>query len=91
MSSKTSANRSLNDLARVSEKMNVPARNDVPRMTASDVSSRRPFRARMPFSAKLNIGQSPNRFIRSSTRSAVGSVISSTTLPSARKITHSCE
>ena len=53
--SKTSANRSLNDFVNVSEKMNVPARNDVPRMTAREVSSKRPLRAMMPFRAILNI------------------------------------
>ena len=67
----------------------MPARKDVPRMTAREVSSSRPLRARMPFRASLNIGHSPKRFMRSSTRSAVGASISSTTLPSARKITRS--
>ena len=65
------------------------AEERVPAMTASDVSSSRPLRARMFFSASLNMAHSPKRFMRSSTRSAVGSSISSTTLPSARKMTRS--
>ena len=73
----------------VSVNTNTPDRNAVPAMTASAVSTRRPLRLQMFFRLSLNIGHSPKCFMRSSTRSAVGSIISSTILPSARKITRS--
>ena len=64
----------------------VPAMNATPRVTARAVAKRRNLRASSPWKMTLNMAaHSPNRFIRSSTRSPVGWCISSTIRPSARK------
>ena len=69
----------------VSVSTSVPAVNATPSITARAVVTSRSFRANSPCRTILNIAaHSPKRFIRSSTRSAVGSRISSTIRPSAR-------
>ncbi len=70
----------------VAENTEVPLRKAVPRMTAMEVMNSLALRPRIPFRmTRRNTGQFPRFFIRSSTRSGVGSRISSTTWPSARK------
>ena len=72
-------------LVSVSVSTRVPAVNATPRITASAVVTSRSFRANSPCRTILNMpAHSPKRRIRSSTRSAVGSRISSTICPSAR-------
>ena len=73
----------------VSLRIIVPERNETPSITASAVSAKRSLWAKRPFSVSLNTGYSPKFLSRSSTRSAVGSSISSTILPSARNTTRS--
>ena len=85
----TSANSESNVDRMVSEKMKVDERNAVAMTTARAVISRRVLWARTPFRLILNMAQSENCFIRSSTRSAVGARISSTILPSPRNTTRS--
>ena len=72
-------------LVMVSVSTSVPAVNATPRITARAVVTSRSFRASRLCRTILNISaHSPKRFSRSSTRSAVGSRISSTIRPSAR-------
>ncbi len=81
----TSENRSSNVFWIVSVSTSVPAMNATPSITASAVAMSRNLCATRLRSVVRSIGQSPNFFIRSRTRSAVGCCISSTILPSARK------
>ena len=83
----------------VSEKIRVPATKATPSTIANVLISRRSLRPRRLFHAALNTsalrfcGVAPTaaviRVITSITRSRLGSRISSTTLPSARKTTRS--
>ncbi len=84
------SNRSLKVLLMVSVSTKVPATKPTPRTIASAVSASRSLCEVKPRTRTFHIGdQSPSRFIRSSTLSAVGSSISSTRWPSARKSTRS--
>ena len=81
----TPANWSLMMLVSVSVSTRVPAVNATPSVTARAVVTSRRFRASRLWKMILNMpAHSPKRRIRSSTRSAVGWRISSTTRPSAR-------
>ena len=72
----------------VSVSTKVPDMKATPSSTARAVANRRSLRAARPLMVVLSIGlYSPNCFMRSSTRSAVGSVISSTMRPSLRNTT----
>ena len=87
-------NRSSNVLRRLSARTNAPTTNETPTRMAMEMAMSRPIRARMLLRAIERDGvgahvSSPMNFILSSTRSAVGSAISSTILPSLRKITRS--
>jgi hypothetical protein len=55
MFANTSWKRLLKVLSNVAEKIDVPERNAVPRMTAREVSTRRALRPRMLFSAIRNM------------------------------------
>jgi hypothetical protein len=87
-----------------SVKISEPATNATPRMMAKALSRSRSLRATRLRQVTLSTAQAPagragpvagvagwaaSAAIRSSTRSAVGSCISSTTLPSARNTTRS--
>ena len=81
----TPDDRSLKILLMVSVSMSVPAVNATPMITAMAVVTSRRFRAsRLCRTILIMSAHSPKRRIRSSTRSAVGWRISSTTRPSAR-------
>ncbi len=70
----------------VSVRTSVPAMNATPRVTARAVAKSLSLWAMSPLTVVNSIGgHSPNSFMRSSTRAAVGCSISSTMRPSARK------
>ncbi len=70
----------------VSVSTNVPATNPIPSTMESAVSASRSFRAKRLLKVAFHMGdQASSDFSRSRMRSAVGSRISSTMWPSARK------
>ncbi len=81
--------RSLKALVIVSVSTKVPAMKPTPSTTDSPVRSSRTFLARRLRIAARNTCQPSSDFRRSSTRSVVGSSISSTIRPSARNTTRS--